>query len=110
MKKILLALAVVGFSASFANAQEVKENPKLKADIAKCIDKVKEQMGDLGDKEDAVKNYCTCQTEGLMKALTEDEYNNLEKYMQDPEKQSALQEKLMPVIMPCLEELQKVMQ
>ena len=110
MKKViyLLALIAAPVLASAQDTDKDKEAAKTKM-VTECMDNFKEQA--TTDEAKAVfQDFCSCQAEGLIKqfSLKEiEEFENSENA--DQAKQQEIQAKVMPVIMPCMEELQKKM-
>ncbi len=111
MKKAfyLLALLAIPAIAQAQNNNTVKEEDKQRI-IAKCVEDGKE-MATTDDMKTALKNYCTCQTENLLKVMSVEEVEHWGENMEkaDEATQQAMAEKAMPLIMPCLEELQSKM-
>jgi len=111
MKKVLYLLALVAIPA-FSQAQDTKtvnEEDKQRI-IAKCMEEAKE-IATTDALKSAFKDFCTCQTESLLKELSVDELEHLNENMEkaDEATQQAMAQKVMPLIMPCMEELQSKM-
>jgi len=111
MKKVLylLALAAIPAISQAQDAKTVKEEDKQRL-IAKCVEDAKD-IATTDELKAAFKDYCTCQTENLLKELSVDEVEHLNENMEkaDEATQQAMAQKMMPLIMPCMEELQSKM-
>lgn len=109
MKKALYLLAFAAIPV-FAHAQEkakVDDATKQKL-INNCIDQAK-AAATTDEAKAAIKDFCTCSTENMLKELTPEEIENMDKQGGDQAKQQELLQKVMPLIQPCLEEFQKKM-
>lgn len=108
MKKVIYLLALIAIPA-FANAQDTDKDKAAARTrmITECMNDVKDQTT-TDELKAAFQDYCTCQTEGMLKQFSLKEiaeFENLENA--DAAKQQEASAKIMPVLMPCMEELQK---
>jgi len=110
MKKAfyLLALIAIPALASAQDTDKEKEAAKPKL-VTECMDGFKDQAT-TEELKAAFKDFCTCQVDGLLKEFSLKEVEEL-KNMEtaDQAKQQEIAAKVMPIIMPCMEELQKKM-
>lgn len=110
MKKViyLLALIAAPVLASAQDTDKDKEAAKTKM-IAECMNDLKEQTT-TDELKVVFQDFCTCQTENMLKQFSLKEIDEISNAKDaEPAKQQEIQAKVMPVIMPCVEELQKKM-
>ena len=110
MKKAIYVMALLAIPA-FANAQsDDKAKSAKQADmVAQCLEMTKEQATTDAAKA-AFKDFCSCQAEAMVKNLTLAEIDEIEKIESaDQATQQKLAAKVQPLMMPCMEELQKKM-
>lgn len=110
MKKAIYVMALLAIPA-FANAQgdDKAKSAKQAQIIAECIENTKEEATTDAAKA-AFKDYCSCQAEAMVNNMTMaeiDEADNIESA--DEATKQKISAKVLPLLMPCMEELQKKM-
>lgn len=101
----LLAVPAFAIAQSDDKAKEAKRAEML----AECQAMVKEQATSEAAAA-AFTDFCTCQTDNILKNLTMDEIAQLEKLESaDEATKQKMTAKVQPLLMPCFEELQKKM-
>lgn len=113
MKKALYLLALAALPV-FAHAQDASKNKEADKQkiTAKCMEDAKDQLAGASEAQQATfKEFCSCMGENLSKEYTYEQYEALEKDMDgaDDAKKQEVSQKLLPLIMPCMEEMQKKM-
>lgn len=101
MKKVLLAILILGFNISYAQVKEPKLRKELKDEFVKSCMETATSDGDQKT-YDIMKVYCDCAADKMLDKFTADQiasFNN--------KTEEELEKEMMPVIKDCYDKLVK---
>lgn len=104
MKKILLPMAFAAAALSLASCKGNRDADKAKF-VKTCMDQGGNQM--TGAMKGYFEDYCQCSAEKVLDKYSQKEIDEMEADAKKTGNQEAMMAKLMPVVQPCLDELQK---
>lgn len=104
MKKILfpMAFAAALFSLASCNGNREKEKAKF---VTTCMEQGGNQM--TGAMKGYFQEYCECSAEKVLDKYSQKEIDEMEADAKKTGSQDAMMAKLMPIVQPCLDDLQK---
>lgn len=105
MKKILLPVAFAAAVFSLASCKGNREADKKKF-VNTCMEQGGNAMADPKMKE-YFNEYCECSAEKVLDKYSQKEIDEMEADAKKTGNQEAMMAKLMPVVQPCLDDLQK---
>ena len=105
MKKLFLPMAFAAALFSLASCKDNREEEKKKF-VNTCMDQGGNQMADPKMKE-YFNEYCECSAEKVLDKYSQKEIEEMEADAKKTGSQEAMMANLMPVVQPCLDELQK---
>ena len=104
MKKILLPVAFAAAVLSLASCKGNRDADKAKF-VKTCMDQGGSAM--TGAMKGYFQEYCECSAEKVLDKYSQKEIDEMEADAKKTGNQDAMMSKLMPVVQPCLDYLQK---
>lgn len=110
MKKIFYAVALLAIP-TLVVAQASTKDKLRKSQIDKCKLEIKEKMSQANIKAEDIQTFCECNADKIFSKFTVEEVQKMDDIMAkgSAQEKQAVNEKIMPVVMPCFADLQMKM-
>lgn len=110
MKKIIYALAILTIP-TIVVAQATSKDILRKSHVDKCKLEIKQKMGNANLSNEDIQTFCECNSDKLFSKFTVEEIQKMDQIMSKgtPQQKQEVNEKIMPIVMPCFADLQMKM-